>query len=541
MDHDGRNMDSGRQSANTELEMTAPTPPHMQIVNLFLSSSTTSTFQDHFAMIKEHRQIYTKVLCNLIYRGYEFIPSTRFKILAALLAVHEYATFLELMDHELGKFGISDLVRALAILDSRRQRHSLRKRIARLQAQNSARPRKYALIHGQIEKLNQEFGEITCSVTSSIVKTIRKWTKSIPTEKLEFYILVFPADPWKKLADICHLRNEDFNLNWFLSSQYGADPPADSMVAKVRHLGSKATPEAWESILVETNIPISIVRKQVPLSSLSSAVKEKIARYTPLDLVVWYWEELRCDAVDAVIAERVLNGESVKFKYGKLMERLLAMMLGSAPFLHHFVPRAEAKLHDAVESRLVSLTPPIVVLGDASYSMDVAIRVSTIIGSLLAAMSQAEIRFFGSTHFTLEQPPRTIQQVLHTATSIRADGMTNPCCALRHYYSSKIKVEWFIVISDEMENTMDAGEYFPQLFDRYHKEVHPAHIAFISFLEATRPVGRMCQGLEQLGHKPLKFRLHAGQPDLSKLDSIILTLSSQCEGFEQSIRAALEQ
>jgi hypothetical protein len=58
------------------------------------------------------------------------------------------------------------------------------------------------------------------------------------------------------------------------------------------------------------------------------------------------------------------------------------------------------------------LDPPVVVLGDASYSMDVAIRTATVIGSLLTALTNAELRFFNVQSIPPHVVPRTIEQVL---------------------------------------------------------------------------------------------------------------------------------
>ena len=58
------------------------------------------------------------------------------------------------------------------------------------------------------------------------------------------------------------------------------------------------------------------------------------------------------------------------------------------------------------------LEPPVVVLGDASYSMDVAIRTATIIASLLSFLADAELKFFNDQLFDPPLVPRTIEEVL---------------------------------------------------------------------------------------------------------------------------------
>jgi len=58
--------------------------------------------------------------------------------------------------------------------------------------------------------------------------------------------------------------------------------------------------------------------------------------------------------------------------------------------------------------------------------------------------------------------------------------------------------------------------FFPSLFEKYYKEVYPAKIVFVSFLENPSITGRMVSALEQIGIVPLQFKLDAKRPDLTK-------------------------
>src|SRR6185503_1125787 len=93
-----------------------------------------------------------------------------------------------------------------------------------------------------------------------------------------------------------------------------------------------------------------------------------------------------------------------------------------------------------------------VILGDASNSMDVAIRVATVISSVITAVSGAELKFF--TGECVDPPiiPRDVTQVLQVATGVKANGLTAPAAALWPYYQKKKIVKFFIVVTDEVEN-----------------------------------------------------------------------------------------
>ncbi len=131
--------------------------------------------------------------------------------------------------------------------------------------------------------------------------------------------------------------------------------------------------------------------------------------------------------------KRLENGEDPELPYGKLMERLLFLRMNNKAFYHLLMPIAERRLR----SIRLPLERPVVVFGDASYSMDVAIRVSTIISSLLTVLAGASIFFFNVSPFAPPHAPTTIPQVLDVALNTKADGLTATACCLREYYEQK--------------------------------------------------------------------------------------------------------
>ena len=42
---------------------------------------------------------------------------------------------------------------------------------------------------------------------------------------------------------------------------------------------------------------------------MSDSVKAEVAEYEKLSMVIWYYEELSCDATDAVLTKRLEKGE----------------------------------------------------------------------------------------------------------------------------------------------------------------------------------------------------------------------------------------
>ena len=183
-----------------------------------------------------------------------------------------------------------------------------------------------------------------------------------------------------------------------------------------------------------------------------------ICKYASVDTCIWWHEDLQSPTVNGLLAQRlvrveeILLGEKkkilnfkpyrerererlsncsisplhaflffltmqqrgeevVSLNYGKLMERLLYFKQQGQDadgIFKELLPLAEQKLRQLS----LELQSPVVVLGDASFSMDVAIRVSVIMSSIVAALSRAELRFFNSVSVRPPVVPQTAADVL---------------------------------------------------------------------------------------------------------------------------------
>ena len=95
---------------------------------------------------------------------------------------------------------------------------------------------------------------------------------------------------------------------------------------------------------------------------------------------------------------------------------------------------------------------PIVIIGDRSPSMEVAIRTSVIIAGVLTAITSAKLVFFDN--FNMDAPflPKIIPDVLKLATTIDVGCGTAPVSSLLPFYVKKEVVKTFIIVTDEEEN-----------------------------------------------------------------------------------------
>lgn len=481
----------------------------MDHTNLFLDEASLT---DHRRAQTDTRPAYLAALLLLLAHRVDISPGTRALALAAAWARRDDDLSAFLLEQP--QWDLTAVARAVQLLDAGRQARALQRRIARLEAEGRVRPRRLGALRSTLHDLVRQ-GEVG-SFSGAMARKVQRWVRTIPADKLAYYALTFPLAPWRTLADLCHLAAGDFQLPWFLPVAFGAPPPPDTVLAACAAAG----PAELAGLAERYKVPYSSLRVRVPPAQHPTELRAAVARYEPLDTLLWYYEELRCPEVDTRIAERLRAGDEPGFGYGKLMERLFACRALQAPFWELLLPVAERQ----IGRHALPIDPPVVVLGDASSSMTVAIRVATIIGSVLTVLARADLRFFNQELIHPPTVPRRIADVLKVADTIQATGYTAPAAALWPSLSRRDVVRSFIVVTDEEENTECKGQRFDAMMARYHREVHPAHVVFISFLRQKEP-GQMVTALKARDIAARQFRLDSQRPDLTKLDEILGHLS----------------
>jgi hypothetical protein len=485
--------------------------------HLFLQEATLAA---HLEAQTNEGARYVATLLLLLQTGVELSPGARGRTLAAAWARRDHA----LADHLLAQkgWGLPDVVKALQLLDTGRAVRALSRRIARLQEQGRVSKRRLGQLRSALNDLQREACKLPASLTGALARRVRRWVRSFSAEKLEFYAMTFPLAPWRELADLVHLAPSDFQLPWFLGVAFGAAPPEGSMMAACQGVAPADLP----ALLARLPVPYSYLRLRH--QPLSEEARDAVAAYEPLGTLLWYYEELRGPAADRRIAERLAAGEDPDIGYGKLMERLLTLQDLKVGFLQRLLPVAERRLR----ALRPALEPPVVVLGDASSSMTVSIRVATIIGSLLAALSQAELRFFNQGLLRPKVQPRCIADVLAVTKETVASGSTSPAAALWPSLSERALVRSFLVVTDEQENTAHKGQMFDAMFEAYRRDCFPAQVTFVSFTAPTSQ-GAMTQALSRR-QIPFKiFRFDPRRPDLTKLDALLGVLAAEAASFDE--------
>ncbi|KAK0048370.1 hypothetical protein Bpfe_022157 [Biomphalaria pfeifferi] len=501
-------------------------------------TGTASTDQ-HLTAQNTNRFRYAATLAVLVKSKIQITQNACIKALAMAWARGDCemaSSFLQLHSH----FGLTEVLKSVTMLDAGRQVRGLEKRLKYLQLSvNKVKPQKIGKLKSDIDNLNRLKPPMG-SASGATCKHVRKWVQEFKAEDLEFFAIHFPKDPWIKLADLCHLKPErDFpSAKWFLSYCFGTgSPPVESMVEICQTLSE----ENVNDLIQIWEIPYSVLKKYK--DKLNPESKRRIAEYEPkLDTILWWYEDLRCTEVDEVISKRLESGEEVNLPNGKLLERLLTIFLLRNPHLDNCLnnsvelvrePEIENfldRLIDVTEPRLtslrVNLESPIVIIGDASGSMQTAIRTSTIIASLLTVICSAKLVFFNDKSSDAPFLPKTVREILKLTATTIADGGTTPAASMMPFYASKDIVKTFIIVTDEEENGEIDGYRFAPLYKKYFEEVFPANLVFVSFLRNQHSKGQMITALNELGYHPKQIKLETSRPDLTKLDDLFAQMSA---------------
>ena len=191
---------------------------------------------------------------------------------------------------------------------------------------------------------------------------------------------------------------------------------------------------------------------------------------------------------DYISNNLVFNPNSARSNYGKLMDRILKFKQKKLSFVEYLIPFAEQAL-DTIKyfnnNNNNNKTLNVAVLGDASGSMDVAIESSSIISSLLSVALNADLKFFNSNIINVNNDliPKTVLETIKIVENTIAQGGTNMACTINYYIINNIKIDLFILVSDENENEKYNNMWFDQIFYKYLNEINKkCKLFLVSFL-----------------------------------------------------------
>ncbi|EFA81946.1 hypothetical protein PPL_05180 [Heterostelium album PN500] len=371
------------------------------------------------------------------------------------------------------------------------------------------------------------------SLSGNIIKMFKKWLKTFPEKALEYFALGQPKEVWREMADLLHLSAKDFQADWFLPSCYNKEHTGESINA---FAPTDLSDEQLKQLIVKYKPSYSYIRKRIDPSTMSDELRLIIANYEDLSIVLWWYHELASFDVDNAIARRLANNELGAISLGTLLERAIHFQQQGIPLFRDILPIIRNAF--AVFSKRIALPPPLMTLGDASNSMDVAIKISTIIASLVTSLTDnASLRFFNHAPLWAPLDPTSLTDVFNVANIIQGSGSTSPAAGLYPIYENGQVLRYLVMVTDEEENSNYKSYNFLKLYQEYIAKVAPnCKLVFVSFLRQNEE-GQMTTQLKEAGIVPLQFCLDKNRPDVTKIDDLITTLSCHSDSFSHQMDA----
>ncbi len=437
---------------------------------------------------------------------------------------------------------ISEVLSAAQILDANRQIRQLEKYIESNHTTTSKQRRKIQKKKNLliINKNYVEGVDAPLSLSLSKIRMITTWVQSLKQEDFITWALLYPNTQWKELADLCHFNPSNFDGNWYLQWCFGKKN--DNIPLVLQKLWNMKDSKELISIYDEYELPYDYIRLcRVKLKpNVWSVIKWKVATKEKLRTVLWWWKELNSETVNQIIADR-LNTEITSVEDIETFNLPYSAVLNILLQVNHLGLQKElTRVAELLMEKYVSLDidSPVVVFGDASSSMEVAIRSSSILTSLLCYLTKANLHLFRNCDEPITNPPTDVKSALSFAKTMRAKNCTSPASSLFPYLSTKKIVKTFIIVTDEEENTDYKGVYtynytaegcFAKMYKKYIETVYPARLVFISF--ATQKSNLMTNSLQKvLGNNYNElvdvYKFDQYEPDMSRFDRVLHSLAN---------------
>jgi hypothetical protein len=474
-----------------------------------------TSLETHTSLQRFKGHLYWNTLYILLNNKMQLTTTTLAKILAVSLSANDKENSVKLLSLDAYKF--LEVYKACQILDSRRLIKQSEKKLSVWEAQ-TVKGKKMNRLKSKINNLREMNEGQNLSLTCSKINLIKEfWVRRVPKDKLEFYALSYDLGYWKQFIDILHTKPTDFQLEWFQSYAFGTPAPSDSIVSVCKNLTTETALDIIKKYMPDYNY---LRRLNI---SLNNETKNFIASYIPINTLIWWLDELLTDEVSQLVINKLKSTEDIDLPYGVIVDKLF--LLKSRPALFaEFTKLADRKL----KKYSITVEQPVAVLGDASGSMEIAIKTSSIIMSILCALCNAEMRLFRGTDEKIDKPPRNVSDVIMFNNICKAHSSTAPAASLYPYLRDKKVIKTFLIVTDEEENTKCNDMMFAKMFEEYIMTVYPAKLVFVSFL-ANETSGIMYNGIKAIMpaymENVTRIIFNRQKPDLTKLDDLLAKIS----------------
>jgi len=292
-------------------------------------------------------------------------------------------------------------------------------------------------------------------------------------------------------------------------------------------------------------------------------VKAAIAGYTDVNTLIWRLDEFYSSTEAINIINTKLQNANLSLPYGVIIDKLFFARNNiktsgrSSNYTSHSAgggwctgnnnSQTEIKINtssplyttynlllkmaeDKLQDYKLTMNSKVAVFGDASSSMGVAIKTSSIITSILCTVCNADLHVFRNVNEHITDVPKNVKDVVAFNEKTHAKNATSPASSLDYYYSKGEPLDMIVIVTDEEENTKSSGMMFNEMFDKYCNKIGKVpKLVYISFLRQKKKGefydGQMTKEFRETYPKYSEFLYQyvfdTGAPDLTKLDTIL--------------------
>eukprot|EP01083_Nonionella_stella_P226394 804050_1 len=554
-----------------ELQQHEPTDEELNLIKETFTNLSNSEIQeilmgeskqynkiiDHIHCIRYNTKTYLdKIEIFIEFKVFSLLStSNKAKILAALLITNQKDAVHKLLYYprddqrklNLQRYSVGEMAKVIQLLDAPRLARQYIKKLQQLEKpnkKNKVSKQKLTKLRTKVYNLQKDGDSTHCgSLSGNKQKFFIEWINAIDANVLSFFLVSFPKTNWRIILDLVHSNPRQFKLPFFQRVIFSKNAQEDekwidkeSLVHAAKQLNASNIVQSLgnHEYLCEC---YSFIRKKVP--SLPDQGKIILAQNAPLPDVLWWYDEFKLSEVSGndskienIICKRletekdIFSDDSNKSAYGKLMERLLKFLEEKQRFAPLLIYHIEQRLWSIPRISNIDRYHEyrVAIFGDASSSMEVAIKTASILSSLMSYALSSDLLFFNAEPFDPPFIPRDVNEVIDVVNKTKAYGTTSMASALYPYYMQKIKVDLFICVSDEDENRKYKGYYFAELFNLYKATINEeCKLFLVSFLKQNDrgKLFERCNKYDIISRDVKQIRLHPTNPDTSKFDALL--------------------
>lgn len=272
------------------------------------------------------------------------------------------------------------------------------------------------------------------------------------------------------------------------------DPPEGSLPWKLKALATTEDPTEQARLIVEYGLPYTVAVGAVTAMTPTVLVA-LINAMTPSELINNIGSLKRRGAMDHPEVKELIDSRLDEARSDPKVSAFKARVAASASGVDTATQERLESITDEQIRRYGRITKPTAILIDKSGSMEQAIEVGKRIAAMLSGITEAELHVFAfdTMAYRIGCSGTNLSDWERAFSGIVSGGGTSVGSAIRALRAKRVRVEQFIIVTDEAENTAPfAADEWSAYRDEFN--VSP-NVAIVRVGHATDYVWRTMRGV----------------------------------------------